>query len=430
MRMKTVASIIILMSLGSTFAVLIPMAHSPNGDPIIVVYPSGDTTGVTDADSIEWALLNVAPGGTVRFVKGHFYVSRSILIENFNGDVKGAGMDKTIIEAVRKSDAEGFALETHPINLNKRSKLLWFYNPTGHLGLEDLTFQVLDPQPSEPYQAPWAVGDVTALSSFFHAIGGDCEIVVRNIRMKGAESEEDGNYKGMNIAWPCQRFPGTGDLTISDCVFEKIGGVVLDLMHLSGCTVTVSRVETYDTQGIYLEQGLGMGLEPSTFIFTHNNFRMFPGHNFAGIEIWNPSGHPDEGVQHDILISHNAFYSPSCKEPYAAIFAKRVSGAVVTNNKISGAGECAIYVEPWGGDEYGDWRLIGNNLQNFDASLAPIFLGGATANCLVVGGPGDNVIDNGIDNVIVGANNMGYRELGQDIRDAMQKKHEMLGKMR
>jgi hypothetical protein len=430
MRKKNLASIMILLSLMSTFILIQPIAYSPAVDPIIVVFPSGDITGVTDADSIYWALQTLTPGGTVQFSEGHFYVSRSIFIENFNGALKGAGMDKTIIEAVRKSDTEGFALWEHPTKPMKLSKLLWFWNPTDYLSLEDLTFQVLDPQPSEPYQAYWAEGDITALTSFFHAMGGDCEIVVKNIRMTGAESEADGNFNGMNIAWPCQRHPGTGDLTIEACVFEKIGGAVIDLMDLSDCTVTVSRVETYDTQGIYLEQNLGIGLEPSTFIFTHNNFQLFPGHNFAGIEIWNPSGHPVEGVQHEIVISNNKFHSPSCKEPYAAIFAKRISGAVVTNNKFTGAGECAIYVEPWGGHEYGDWKFIGNDVQNFDASLAPIFLGSATTNCFVVGGPGDNVIDLGVNNIIVGANNLGYKELGQDIKDAMQQKHEILGKMR
>ena len=124
-----------------------------------------------------------------------------------------------------------------------------------------------------------------------------------------------------------------------------------------------------------------------------------------------------------ILISHNKFYSPSWNEPYAAIFSWLVSGAVVTNNIFTGAGECAIYVNPFGG-YFGDWRLIGNNFQNFDATLAPIFLGSGTTNCLVVGGPRDTVIDNGVDNIIVGANNMGYHELGQDIKDAMQHKKE------
>jgi hypothetical protein len=383
------------------------MAHSPVRDHKIVVNPSGDTTGVTDADSIEWALQNVAPGGTVQFSKGHFYVSRTIFVEGFNGDLKGAGMDKTIIEAVRKSDTEGFALGTHPINLNKRSKLLWFWNPTDYLGLEDLTLQVSDPQPSEPYQAYWADGDITALSSLFHALGGDCEIVVKNIRMTGAESEADGNFNGMNLAWTFQRFPGIDDVTIKDCVFEKSGGVPIELSDLSGSTVKVTRCETYDTNGgIYLVQSKGVGLEPSTFIFTHNNFRMFPGHNFAGIEIWNPSGHPDEGVQHDILISHNTFHSPSCKEPYAAIFAKRVSGAVVKNNRITGAGECAIYVEPWGAHEYGDWILYNNDVSGFDAELAPINLGPATRDCIVVGeiGYSEYVFDQGTDNVILELN--------------------------
>ena len=75
----------------------------------VVIEPSGDTTGVADADAIENALRDVAPGGTVKLAAGHFYVSESIVIEGFNGTLQGADKDVTIVEAVRGPNGEGFA---------------------------------------------------------------------------------------------------------------------------------------------------------------------------------------------------------------------------------------------------------------------------------------------------------------------------------
>ena len=75
----------------------------------------------------------------------------------------------------------------------------------------------------------------------------------------------------------------------------------------------------------------------------------------------------------------------------------------VKNNIITGEGECAIYVEPWGGDAYGDWIFYNNDVSGFDAEEAPIYLGPATNDCIVVGGISysDYVWDDGTDNVIL-----------------------------
>jgi hypothetical protein len=71
--------------------------------------------------------------------------------------------------------------------------------------------------------------------------------------------------------------------------------------------------------------------------------------------------------------------------------------------------------------------MIGNNLQNLDADVASIWLGLDTSNCAVVGGSAKgNVLDEGTDNVIAGVNNMGGNPPGPNIREAMERKLEIL----
>ena len=71
--------------------------------------------------------------------------------------------------------------------------------------------------------------------------------------------------------------------------------------------------------------------------------------------------------------------------------------------------------------------LVGNNVENWvtDAAqgvggIAPIWLRWQSSNNTVVGGSNKtNVVDDGVDNVLIGVNNMGNSNLGQDIKDAM-----------
>jgi len=75
--------------------------------------------------------------------------------------------------------------------------------------------------------------------------------------------------------------------------------------------------------------------------------------------------------------------------------------------------------------------LIGNNVQNFDASPhAPIYLGPFTNSCVVVGSGQGNVIDDSFfgTNIITGMGNMGHKGLGQQVSEA-QAKERLLKKL-
>lgn len=248
MRTKTIVMIMILLSLGSTFVIMIPMAFSPAGDPIIIVAPSGDTTGVTDADSIEWALTNVAPGGTVELSAGRFYISRSILIDDFSGTLKGTGKEITIIEAVRESEAsgDGFSPASRGPPLPFTAPvMLWFFKPVNILEIRDLTLQVLHPNPCDQYNFYGII--TTAINSgIYIERGGLCETIISSVQVKGA----DGDFRGKNIFYGIIRygfFPyGTqfqddieGDTIFEDCDVENCGGIALEYFGYDDSAVNI-----------------------------------------------------------------------------------------------------------------------------------------------------------------------------------------------
>jgi len=66
------------------------------------VYPSTDSDILTKAqedwDNINEALQNAGPGEIVQLAKGTFYLHKSIVRWDFNGTLKGSGMDETTIQ--------------------------------------------------------------------------------------------------------------------------------------------------------------------------------------------------------------------------------------------------------------------------------------------------------------------------------------------
>ena len=87
----------------TAFVVVASLALSGGG---VLAHPSdaieviaGPPGSGGDADLIENALLACPPGGTVELY-GHFRVDRSIKVTGFSGQIKGQGMDATIVEAV------------------------------------------------------------------------------------------------------------------------------------------------------------------------------------------------------------------------------------------------------------------------------------------------------------------------------------------
>ncbi len=118
------------------------------------------------------------------------------------------------------------------------------------------------------------------------------------------------------------------------------------------------------------------------------------------------------------------------------IYGFGIQDAVVTGNEVSGRGLAGIYIAPGPYGYYGwletcsHWTLSGNNFENLDAEVAQVWLGPFSDHCTVVGGGKNMVWDQGTDNLLVGVNNMGSDVIvGENISDAMEKKHDLMKSM-
>lgn len=68
-------------------------------DPVLIA-PSGDATGQTDADALQAAISEAEPGTLIQLAEGTYYLNHVLLAENFQGTIQGAGREKTIITTV------------------------------------------------------------------------------------------------------------------------------------------------------------------------------------------------------------------------------------------------------------------------------------------------------------------------------------------
>jgi hypothetical protein len=116
----------------------------------------------------------------------------------------------------------------------------------------------------------------------------------------------------------------------------------------------------------------------------------------------------------DAVVAHNTI---DMDTPYAGIYVSAVEGAKLLKNRISGHMANGIILALFSAIDPADTvpnsMLIGNNVQNLVAipgerdwvPAAPIYLGPGASNTLVVGRcTNTNVVDLGVDNLILGFN--------------------------
>jgi hypothetical protein len=106
-----------------------------------------------------------------------------------------------------------------------------------------------------------------------------------------------------------------------------------------------------------------------------------------------------------------------------------VSDSLVRANKITGNGAFALQVAKFISTEGGfalSNTFVGNDIAQFEADIADVFLDVTSANTIITGHSG-TVIDLGTHNSITGFTKKGLsQDLGVRIREALQRKHTLL----
>ena len=210
----------------------------------IVVAPSGDISGVTDANNIE-AALNTAKltGGTVYLSDeydntiDYYYTSRNIVVDGFNGALIGEGKNETIINAGRKSASEGFEPAYSPVWTDLQPwhplapNVLQMGNCTGDVIIKNLSILVKDDQPTD-IQLNFYGDDGSNIWTIIELMYGEYNTRIENVRLEGKISLANGNNYGFNAGYGIIRnartktleefSPTKGNLTIKNVEIKNV----------------------------------------------------------------------------------------------------------------------------------------------------------------------------------------------------------------
>lgn len=254
----------------------------------IYVSPSGDISGVEDANNIESALNQVKIGGGNVFLTDgdntttdHYYTSRNIVTDGFRGALIGESKDNTFIHAGRKSSADGFQAAVSPWWAQTNwypflATVLQFDNASGDVTIKNLSILVKDDQPTN-LQPDSYWYDATYISTFIEILGGEHDTYIENIRLEGKQTSAEGNLLGMNTAYGIHVMLGSPDppinkkgiLSIKKIEVENTGdGAVLFMRYASDSKITIEEVDGRKVgMGVWTENIFG-----STIKIRNNDF--------------------------------------------------------------------------------------------------------------------------------------------------------------
>ena len=419
-----------------------------------VIAPSGDRTGVLDANAIEWALRAVADAvadgegpGTVRLEEGHFWVSRPIQVSGFDGELVGAAKKKkgkekkgkkkreTIIEAVRGPGVEFGTIPGPYWRLTEHSPIFLFEDNEGSIRIADLTVQILIPNPRDTYLLHGSV-ETTSLYSFFEIVGGDdFDTAFENVLTRGGE----GDYNDRNVIYGVHVMGGspdyngawsTGTHEVKKCKFENIAtytysyslwrdsDFVVEGSSFTGVDTAIfsqynestdvkishNKFKTHpvvSTDTIIIDGDLSPFV--SKILISKNEFRVSG--QAGAITVWDPGFFFYAQKTLDVSIIGNKF---QLDEAYWGGIWTDLHGALIDGNEFKGTsfyGAVVAGINSLQGDLYlpaEGLYIADNDFKKLSSVAHTIWLGKGTSECTVADneGVGDYVRDEGKNNKV------------------------------
>ncbi|MFX1501868.1 MAG: hypothetical protein ACFFDH_12965 [Promethearchaeota archaeon] len=432
--MKTKVNLLIgILTLGTIlgfFALTVGFTHA---NETITVNPSGGD----DTANIQAAFDAAGPGDTIQLAAGQFYTNE-IFVTNFYGTFKGSGKDFTKIDVLRGLDPGAPGVST----TMGSTHIFTFLG--GDVHISDLSFDITPYEPAEPWGPSPPDGWWYDLLSAI-LITGDINSRIYNIKFTGHEGTALYDpwhplylVKNYNVRVGVEYGGGlttTGRHIIAKCEFNSLwlgitayglnnGELTIDSNLIKGGAIGVINADNSNSKfeishndieanafaGIWVMQ---FTLSPCKWLITHNTLRPSIMADGICLEDYTGSG------SLEVVVSQNKIM---CDTLWGGIWTTMVGDAFISNNIICGTADYGI-----AGYYAYNTLLLGNNVQNVDASWAPIVMLSASE-CVIVGGSTKtNVLDiGGYNNIIVGMNNIQGNSPGPEIQEALEQKMELL----
>ncbi len=430
------------------------------GGAEFIVSPSGNFTD--DASAIQEALedaVAAGPGSVVKLTKGTFYLNKGIEVEGFDGYFKGAGKAKTIITT---NDLVEFDVQDYDLQA-----LIKFRH--GNINISDLTINISDP---EPCHVDWTAN---ALPCAIMITGNSSEdpgatdqpasSTFNNVKFEGGA----GSFNGYNIVYSVfivgegdgPLYALNGGFRFTNCEFQTtyigilsdltkgpftiggtgtsgnkfndagIGCIVQDFKN-SSVNISNNQFKKIWFNAIQIWQGTEWvdisTLSLSKFLVYGNDIEVYsdnPAKFWITNAIWLIDNSMWSGLGNKLLdanLSNNNIFMNNID--HAGIWGIGLQDAVIKNNKLWGSGVAGIVGGIWG-DQSSGWVIKGNNVQGVTAEVAPIWLGPSTRNFLVYADKND-VLDEGTDNILIGANKKRCDHPSLEMKEKMMRQHDMM----
>ena len=441
----------------------------------VSAYPANFTVNVAapsggdDTAAVQLALDQcVAPhpeGCTVQLAAGT-YKTQQLFAKDFHGTFKGKGMDVTIIQALPLTVNQDHPYGLQPPNVSNPYPYLVIFLE-GDIVVSEMTLKALDPipVPGGYYEATGNPANyIFALLGFMGE--SPMNVVVDRVGFEGINEVSTFSWNVVTgpsfEAYPYtipNQLPGTFRVSSSRSINNLLGigfNAIRDAHITIGGSPKAGNVIANCSAG-----GFFSDLSNSSVVYSHNNASVIGPTAWAGFLAWQgfftnvemptsflidhnsftASGSYEAGIaildfvdflfgggkKADVVISNNEIViEPSENGPaYAGMQIVATVGTVISNNRITGSGILGISIE--GATQC---MVKGNNVNGLTADWVPIALWttvGPTTDSTVVGsGKKTNVYDEGINNTLVGVNNMNGNPPGPAIRDAMKRKMEVI----
>lgn len=401
----------------------------------IIITPSGDQTGSSDADAIESALKTMPAGGIVLLESGKFYLNREIFVPAISGTLIGSGKSETEIIGVgnEATPFNGnfsfvFIEPSGPLTVSNLSLSLPDGFVTFNNNLEGFIIVVLNTEGSDTHFDELILKGTDAAPNLDPVFGSqpNNSIIVTGNFNSFPSFTSGGNHTVSNsefseVAFQATQYQGfkNANIEIYNNSFSKIKQTIYRYMSGSNLSITNNKLQTNSFGGIVITQeGNSISGEPNNVVIRGNTVITS---GFMPIEIgWVPEG----GANFSLLIEKNRLTNAG-PDPFnifsnfagIAIFNGN-NDAIVRNNTFLGGAEFGIIQESNGGN------FLGNNLQGFTPLVADYGL--FSSENTIIGSGNSTVLDLGADNIITGMKKVDGVSIGERIKEALAKRKEIL----
>ena len=249
------------------------------GNNVIRVAPSGDVTGVTDANNIEDALRAVGWRGRVELTDGddatvdQYYTNRVVVVEGFSGIITGENRDSTIWTAVPNDDLSACLYDSDYIIVpGVPQAAIW----ATALHLEapfDWTLQNMSMIAANPVPRADTPG------GYFQNVaawGGNGDNTVKNMSFSATDDTTAMVFgphimRGSTRGGPNTVIDGVGDVEVKNSYFENMSdGPVIMWFHSSRIVVKDNVTNNVGTP-IYLEGFVDSTADVKSNVFMGSN---------------------------------------------------------------------------------------------------------------------------------------------------------------